>query len=308
MIERYPIADREGWLRRRHSDFNASVLATLLDAHEHMTLLSVWLDKRSDEPPPPLEDTPPMRRGRLLEPVAIEVIRELRPDWMVEAPGVYLRDPVHRIGGTPDTLVEDEHGRRGVIEIKSVEPGVFERRWRAEDGSICPPMAAAIQAIAYKRLLEAEWCAVAPLRVSHGVELDIVMVEEPPGLWERICEAAAAFWASIEAGAMPEPRFPADAELVLRLHRDVDPGLIIDLSGHNRLPAMRDRDAELAAVEKAACAERRAIKAELVALMGPAEVALYDGRPIAATKSVTRKAYNVPEMTYRDVRWKRSAP
>lgn len=305
MIERYPVADREAWLRRRHSDLTASVLAAVIDAHEHVTLLSVWLDKRADTPPPPVADTPPMRRGRLLEPVAIKVIRDMRPDWTVEAPGTYLRDPLHRIGGTPDAIVTDEHGRRGVVEIKSVEPGAFERGWRAADGSICPPLAAAIQAIAYKHLCEAEWCAVAPLRIAHGVELDIIMVEEPPELWDRICEAAAAFWASIEAGQMPEPRFPADTETVLRLHRAVDPGLIIDLSGNNRLPEMRDRDAELAAMEKAAGAERRAIKAELAHLLGPAEVGLFNGRPIVAAKSVTRKAYSVPEMTYRDVRFRR---
>jgi hypothetical protein len=308
MIERHPITDREAWLRLRHRDVTASVAAALLDAHERVTRLGLWLDKRGDTPPPPLEDTPPLRRGRLMEPVAIEVIREMRPDWKVEAPGIYVRDTERRIGCTPDTIVEDEHGRLGVVEIKSVEPGIFERSWRDVDGSISPPIAAAIQAIACKHLCEAEWCAVAPLRISHGVELDIVMVEEPPALWARLCEAAAEFWRSIEEGVPPEPTFPADTETVLRLHRESDPGFTVDLSGHNRIVEMRDRDAELAEREKSACEERRALKAELVHLLGPAEVGLFNGRPIVTAKSVTRKAYSVPESTYRDVRFKRSAP
>lgn len=303
-IERHPIGDREAWLRLRQRDVTASVAAALLDAHEHVSRLGLWLDKRGDSPP--LADSPPMRRGRLMEPVAIEVTRELRPDWKVEAPGIYVRDSERRLGCTPDTIVKDEHGRRGIIEIKSVEPGVFERSWRGEDGSVSPPMAAAIQAIVCKRLCEAEWCAVAPLRVSHGVELDIVPVEEPPALWDRLCDAAAEFWRSVEEGVPPEPTFPADNETVLRLHRVSDPGLTVDLSGHNRLPEMRDRDAELAAQEKAACEERRALKAELVHLLGPAEVGLFNGRPIVTAKSVTRKAYNVSESTYRDVRFRKA--
>lgn len=309
MIERRTIGLREQWLRWRHQDVTASVAAALLDAHPYVTRLGLYAAKTAADPAP-VPDSPQMRRGRHMERVAVEMLREdhPHPGWTVVGPvNAYYRDPELRIGCTPDVIVIDEDRRRGVVEIKSVEPGVFERSWRDENGGISPPAHAAVQAIVCRHLCEAEWCAVAPIRVGHGIDLDLVRVEEPPGLWDRLLEATAEFWRMVERGEPPEPTFPADTETVLRMHRTVEPGSVIDLSGDNGVLELRDRDAELALVERAACEERRSIKAQLAARMAGAEVATFNGATIATAKSITRKAYSVPENTFREFRWKKGA-
>ena len=74
-------------------------------------------------------NSPAMRRGRLMESVALEVIKEMHPDWDVRPANEYLRDPAHRIGATPDFYASTP--KPAVIEAKSVEPGVLQRTWVA---------------------------------------------------------------------------------------------------------------------------------------------------------------------------------
>lgn len=301
-IERHPIVDEEEWLRWRTKDVTASVAAALLDAHERHTKLQLYLDKSGVVP---LHDqaSAAMRRGQILEPVAVELLRAARPEWQIVAPRLYVRDPERRIGATPDVYVLDKEKRLGLVEIKSVEPSRFERTWRDGD-QISPPIAAAIQAIVCKHLCGADWCAVGVIRVGHAVDFDLVPIEEPDGLWDRLTQAAAEFWQAVADRKPPEPDFGRDADLLLRLYRDAEPESTVDLTGNNRVLTMQAQDEEYSAKEKSACEARRALKAELLHMMGKAEVALYNGRQIATARSVTRKAYQAKETTFRDVRWK----
>lgn len=308
MIERHPITDRAAWLRLRQRDVTGSSVAALLGVHERISKLELWHHHRGTVPFAPAQ-TAAMERGEVVEPGAIKLIKKRNPDWEVIPATDYYRDPDLRLGGTPDLFVRrPPNGKLTVVDIKSVERSIFAATWIDEAGGIAPPLSAALQLILYKHLTGADAAMVAPVRIGFGCELDLVEIPEPPGLWQRLVDAAREFWRSVETGTPPEPDYHRDAELLLQLHRDVDPGSTVDLTGNNRVLWMRDRDAELAAKEKTAFEERRALKAELIALMGAAEVALYDGRPIVTAKSITRKAYSVGEKQYRDIRWKKSAP
>jgi predicted phage-related endonuclease len=306
MIERHAIVGREEWLELRKRDVTGSHIAAVIDAHEYVTKLALWHHHRGSAPLSD-EETPAMERGALLEGVALKLLSKRHPDWHVEAPGVYLRDPEVRIGGTPDCIVYSTVGQIGVVEVKVPDYLVYQRDWIDDEGRLSPPASAAIQAITYRHLLAADFAMVGVLRVGRRLELELVTIEEPPELWPRVLEAVAEFWRSVEAGTPPEPNFERDAELVLRLNRKADPGTTVDLSGNNRLPTMRMLDAQYAEAEKQAHDKRKQLKAELVALMGSAETALFNGEVIATAKTVNRPGYEVKATTYRAVHWKGKA-
>src|SRR5262245_7287249 len=84
-IERIEYGDREAWLKLRGKDVTASVAGALLGVHEFTTPYGLWALKSGKIAEDP-EETGPMRRGRLLEPVAIELIQEEHPDWALVQP------------------------------------------------------------------------------------------------------------------------------------------------------------------------------------------------------------------------------
>lgn len=303
----FGISSRENWLALRRRDVTASVCAALLALHERVTPLQLYLHHTGVVSLEAGADTPPMRRGRLMQPVAVEVIRELHPDWEVEEAREYIRDPDTRLGCTPDVYIWTPPGRRsGVIEVKNIEPYVFERTWRDEDGGITPPMAALCQVVLTRHLCDAELAYIAALRVGHGVELDLIEVPPQPALIERLEAAAEAFWDNVEHRTPPPPDYFADAELVIAMRARVEERKTIDLSGNNRIAHLADEWTRLAAQEKEAVAGRKAIKAEIFDIMGDAEIALVNGEVAATAKRVDKRAEEKPRAgySYRDLRFK----
>ena len=315
MIERIPIDpdnDPEPWLALRRQDVNGSRAGALIGAHEYVSAAQLYYDKLGFVPLDDGDETGAMERGRLLEPVALELLKKRLPTWTFCRPRLYLRDPVIRLGATPDVYAHDDLGRFGVVEIKNPEPSVFRRTWQHADGSIEPPISAVIQAIVQRHLAGAEWAAVAALRVGHRLELDLVPVPaDTTGVYARICEACVEFWQRVAQRRPPEPDFGRDAALLLKLYASAGDEAagdeLIDLSGDNRLPELALRDHDLAEAIKAADAERTGIKAELRYKMGDAGGIVHNGRIIARAKTVRRAGYKVGPKVYRDVRFTSAA-
>jgi hypothetical protein len=241
---------------------------------------------------------------RLLEDVARKLIQEEHPEWDVLPASDYIRDTEKRLGCTPDVYVHrDNH--LGIVEIKSVQPHIFEQRWRNEEGGITPPMAATIQALLTKHLTGADFAYVAALRVSHGLELDMVEIPDSPKLIKRIEDAAPLFWERVKRKEPPPADFATDAELVIRMHAaKATPDKVIDLSADNELPEMADRYRELAAIAKAAEDERKIIKARLLDKLGDAEFVLRHGDVFATARLIKKDPYKVEPKPYRDVRFR----
>lgn len=302
-IERLRFSSREQWLGYRQKDVTASAAAALLGIHPYQTAYSLWALKTrkiSED----VEETPPMRRGKLLEPVAVQCLKEDRPDWQIsDHPlGLYFRDPVARIGATPDLFAKDENGKWGVIQIKSIEPGIFRKQWRDADGNITPPLWIVIQAIIECHLTGFEWAAVAPMIVGHGVELPVVPVPLHEGIIDRIKAEVAAFWRIVEEGRVPDADYGRDAALINQLYEPT--GAIVDLAQDNLAVELADEKERLAGEAKRVRERQDQVKAELLTKLGGASAGrLSDGRHITATR-VNRKAYDVPASSYMDVRIK----
>ena len=300
-VEVRTVTSREEWLAWRTQDVTASSAAALLALHPWTTPLMLHMDKLPGKKRIPLDgaDSPGMKRGRLLEPLGETMIREAHPDWEVWKADHYCRDPEHRLGATPDFYVRDAAKRLGVVQVKSIEPQVFERSWRdPESGDIIAPTWVGIQASLERHLTGAEFAMIGALRVGYAVDFDLLEVPHTPGLIERLEAAAAAFWRGIEKGEPPSPDFFADADLIRQLHQETIKGKSVDLTGNNRIAALAAEDARLAGLEKEVTAGRKAIKAEVIDLLGLAELGTVDGEVVVSAKKIDVEAEKVPRKGY----------
>jgi putative phage-type endonuclease len=269
MIERIPIPDRSAWLALRRRDITASDIGALFGCHPYRSPLQVFADKVGEGYD--RGDNSAMRRGRILEPAVAAAVAEEKPDWKIEKVTEYLRDPDLRLGATPDWFVHDKHGL-GVLETKTAEPSVFDRDWKSG-----PPLAWTLQCLVQMMLTDASWGAVAVLVMSRDFPVYIYDVPRHEGAEARITEKVRAFWAAIEAGQQPPADFTKDGQVIAAMFKREHEGSIVDLSGHNRMPEILDRRAELAGVLKDAEAEKDAIDAEIKAAIGLAETASVPG-------------------------------
>lgn len=310
-IEIIPCADDALWRAARAQDVTASVAAALLGVHEWETPFSLFHAKKGVAQGQ--EETEPMRRGRLLEPVAVQVLRERHPDWTIQHNDgkgrVYYRDASARIGATPDVIVDCPERGRGVVQIKSVEAGVFNRKWKTE-GEVEPPTWIAVQAIIEASLVGAQWAMVAPIVVGHGVEVPEIEIPIHFGVMAKLRAAVAEFWDRIERDDPYPPDYARDGALIAGLYADDDGGEI-DLSGERIWSLLEQRD-KLKDAERAgaqAAKERAIIDAEIIHMLGNAQRGRLmrngapDGRTVEA-KTIRRKPYSVAASSYRSIRLK----
>jgi predicted phage-related endonuclease len=304
-IQRITPTSRAAWHVLRAQDITASVVGALVGEHEFVTLFELWARKTgrlsSDE-----GESPAMQRGRLLEPVAVQLIREQHPDWKIEhnaAANVYYRDPAARLGGTPDVIVTDAPGRgRGVIQIKSVEASVYRRKWLVE-GEPEVPTWIALQAAVEAYLTGARWAAVAPLVVGHGLEMPLIEVGIPDGLVDAIKEKVAEFWQMVAEGREPVADPARDGKVIDRLFAHGDGRAEVDLSTNNRFRELIETRAAALAAANEHHRTVEQIDAEVKLMMGNATVAhIGDGRRIT-WENRHRAGFAAPAISYRFLKY-----
>jgi len=306
---RLPIADRDEWLRWRRDDVTASVAACLFGdgVHPYTTAYDLWARKSGliDEGG---EETPAQRRGNLLEPVALALLAEERPDWKIEPGRFYYRDIDARIGATPDALAtRPDIAELGVVQIKTVGHHAFHRGWKDEFGEVQTPLWIGVQATIEAALVDARWAAVAAMQIGDGgIDMHVEDVPLHAGIMEKLRIAVAEFWRRVEAKQPYPPDFRRDAAIIAKIYRDDDGGEI-DLSDDARvadLIAARQELSDREAAGAAATKERKAIDAEIIAKLGnAARGRLGDGRVIEA-RTVRRAGYEVKPASYRAVKVK----
>lgn len=219
-------ADRRAWLDARRHDVTASQAACLLGVHPYTTAYGLWAEKSgrvaSDD-----ADNPVLRRGRLLEPVVIEMLREDRPDWTVEyrRDNAYFRNPQDRIGATPDAFATrpDIFGQ-GVVQVKTIADDKFRREWiDAETGEVVLPLWIAVQAIVEATLTGATWACVAVMVIGRGIDLQIIDVPLNTRVMERLRREVREFWRMVDEGIEPEIDWNRDGAAVAEVYRDSMP-------------------------------------------------------------------------------------
>ena len=212
-----------------------------------------------------------------------------------------------RLGATPDAFIYEDDGtdvRKGIVQIKSVLARSFKDKW-VVDGAIVPPMYCAIQASIEAVFTSADFALLAAIVVDYdGATLHVIDAPVMPKLYKKAAQLSRLFWQKLEAGEAFQPDYSQDADLIKALYPDVTPDKIVDLSGDNSFASLGARDAALALAERETEKARRAIKAEALAKMGDAEIALVNGEVYATKKRIDvkelfHKAYSFPKITFK---------
>lgn len=294
-VETRPVADRAEWLRWRAQDVTASAAGALLGIHEYVTPYALWHEKRgtgqpteSDAPTITADEIAlsPLARGTRLEPLAVEMIQALRPEWIVEPARHYFRAPAARLGATPDVLaIDPERDGLGIVQIKTVGEWAAQK-WRdADTGDMIPPLWIAVQAIIEADLTGASWAAVAALRTGGALSLRLIDIPLHARTMARVRAEVAEFWRRVEADEAYPPDYHRDGAIIARLFAE-DDGSEIDLSDDARVAeivaaraALKARESDGSAAEKA----RKPLDAELIHKLGNASRGrLRDGSIIEA--------------------------
>jgi hypothetical protein len=300
-------ATREEWLSLRKLDVTASQAAALLGAHPYTTAYQLWADK-TGRSSADHEENGAMRRGRLLEPVVIAMLREERPDWIIEYQPeslTYFRDTDHRIGATPDAFATIPGlGGRGIVQAKTCSDWSFRQNWLDPDShEVVLPIWIAVQAIVEADLTGAQWAVVAVLVVGHGIDLHVIDIPLHEGVRARLHEAVADFWAIVEKGGHPPIDWMKDARAVLDVYRDVDDDAVANLSEAAGFDDLVARYHAAKAREKDGREQAEQLRPQIISALGNASI----GETLAwyvSAKVQHRKAYEVKASSSRVLRVK----
>ncbi|MBN9073981.1 MAG: YqaJ viral recombinase family protein [Rhizobiales bacterium] len=222
----YPQTHEE-WLALRRPAVTASVAGCLLGVHPWDTPFSLWAIKSGRAADSDI-DNAVLRRGRLLEPVIFQMLREDRPDWTVEYPlgNRFFLDREARIGATPDSFATrpDVFGQ-GTVQGKTIARSDFEGKWiDAETGEVVLPLWIAIQAIVEATLTGCTWAAVAVLIIDQRrLDLEVIDVPLNTRVMHRLRREVREFWRMVEAGEEPPIDWNRDGAAVAEVYRDSMP-------------------------------------------------------------------------------------
>lgn len=266
--------DRADWLELRKGFITASVAGALLACHPYTTAYQVWALKtgRLDES---TEETDAMRRGRLLEPVAVQMLREERPTWTIDyrADNAFFADRALRLGATPDAFAyRPDMDGRGIIQFKTSSEEAYRSGWiDPESGEVEVPLWIAVQAIVEAKLTGAAWAAVAVLVVGRGILMQVVDIPLHPQVWRALLATVSEFWRLTEAGEHPPVDWDRDGSAVLDVNRWTE-AKRIDLTTDNLV------DTFASSLEDARVARRElqkredVLRAQILYAMGSAEI------------------------------------
>ncbi|MCV0395430.1 MAG: YqaJ viral recombinase family protein [Rhizobiaceae bacterium] len=283
-------ADRDAWLAARRQDVTASVAGCLLGVHPYTTAYGLWAEK-SGRIPSDDQDNAILRRGRLLEPVVVEMLREDYPEWTIEyhRDNAYWRDTADRIGATPDAFgTRPDAFGQGILQIKTVAEDKFRREWLDPDtGEVILPLWIAVQAIVEATLTGSAWASVAILVWGRGIELVVEDVPLDAGarVMARLRREVREFWRKVEAGEEPPIDWHHDGAAVLAVWSDSLPDRK-DLTGVDEIDATiadyrASKDAANAAQQRV---ER--LRPRILHALGSAEAGFTDNWDITARTSV----------------------
>jgi predicted phage-related endonuclease len=287
-IERIKIESKDQWLTLRKFDVTASVLGAI-DGHDpYVSPLRLYLEKRGVELPQKPGDSPVLRRGRLFENAVAAAVAEMRPDWTLEKCTHYYRDNFLGLGATPDYYLH-AGDRSGILQIKTVTMGVFDREW-SEDTA---PVRTMIQIRAETMLTGADFGAIAVMIMSEpNYPVYIIEVPRDEAEENKIRETVTKFWQTIQDGNQPEPDYSLDKALIAAMAPHETEQWVIDLSQDNEVVSGLLERAELRAKIKAEEERCEQIEALLMDKMQDAAIAKVPGFSVT-WRTEQRKGYTV---------------
>lgn len=261
-----PIDSEEQWRALRRTHCGGSEIGALFGESSYLTAFELWHQKKGLVPEPDLSGDDRVFFGRILEQAIVEAVRQ-QTGWTVHrSHRYYSLQPELGLGGTPDADILAHERGPGILECKNID-SYAARAW---DG--IPPLSFELQIQTYLELTDCSWACLAVL--VGGNSLKLYTYERRPRAIAIIKDKVKAFWASIEAGEPPEPNFQSDADTISTLYRAAEAGKVIDLTGDAHFAELVARYEAVTALKRQYEREARALRAELLTLVGDAELAL----------------------------------
>lgn len=292
-------ADRLEWHGARKKFITASVAGALLSCHPYTTAYQLWAEK-TDRIQPDDAENDAMRRGRLLEPAAVQMLREERPEWVVDYRNdqAFYCDDAIRIGCTPDAFaMRPDLAGDGIIQFKTSSEEAFRNGWiDPETGDVEIPLWIAVQAIVEAKMTGAKWATVAVMVVGRGIHMEVVDIPLHDAVWERLVWATAEFWSVTDSGQHPPIDWDRDGSTVIGVNRHSF-ARKIDLSNDEffdsyvaRLDTTRIERREKQKLEEV-------MRAQILHAMGDAEVAETSKFTVIARSTIDQNGRSTRKIT-----------
>lgn len=273
-----------------------SDIAAILGVSPYKTAYQLWLEKTGqveDEPDPGKEKI--LRRGKLMEPVIVQMAKEEYGIEITAHNQRYIDDEFPFMSAEIDFEWKDNDGIQNA-DCKSASP-FTAHWWGKEQGDDSIPVYYTAQflwgqGIKNKRLGHRQRTLCITLLGSD--DLRVYRVERDDNMIEYMREEAKKFWAMVKNGAPPEAKNLEDVRLMWPQDNgeriEATPEIAEKVERYkllNKIIAGHQAEQELLELDIFKYMQDR------TELLGP------DGKKIATRKLQTRKAYTVNETSFR---------
>lgn len=281
------------WLAMRAADVTSTECSALFDCSPYSTQYSLFHTKTGQlEVDFELNDR--IRWGNRLEAAIAYGIAE-DTGLIVEPFKVYARIPEFRMGSSFDFkivgLAEDYKGTDetyrdafrdngpGIMEIKNVDGLQFKRAWIADGQIMEAPPHIELQVQHQLETADMEWTLVGPL-VGGNAPMPFLRMRDR-SIGRAIIDKVATFWHMVDTGKAPSPDFSQDADTIAQLLYQ-DNGKTIDMSENARLKELIALHEQANSTYSEAEKKKKALKAEILTLIGTNAKVLVPGYSISA--------------------------
>lgn len=256
----------------RLTGIGASDAAPVLGVSKWRSPLDIYLEKRGEAPP--IEETEPMRWGKILEPVVLAEFRRRGFPIITELP--MLRSEAH-----PFMIAHLDAGLdTAVVEAKTARSA---EGW-GEDGSSEAPADYVVQAH-HQMIVTDLRLAFLPVLIG-GSDFRVIKLPFDDELGAMIIDAEADMWRRVQEAEPPAPRSLADVNALYRRSRAEGIEAAEEIAqAWGELLSIRKTIAD---AEKAADERERTIKAYL----GERDTLTYNKKVIATWKECTTTRFD----------------
>lgn len=287
------LAERQKWL-------GASEVAALFGESPYSTRFSLYHEKLGNLPHADLDGDERVQAGNFLEPAIAAFAAEA---WGIRLRKVnrYIPHPsVERMGCSLDYEAFGEGSGYIPVEIKNVDSLIFRDGWKAQrDTIVDAPIHILLQAQHQLACTGAPYAYL--IALVGGNRLLRMRFDRDPETIALIEGEVAKFWVAVDARQEPRADFLEDAETIGQLYKRVAAAKAIDMTGHNRLPMLIAEYRAASAAAKAADDRKKSAKAEMLTIIGDAEVVTCGADKITA-KEIHKAEVVMKATTYRDFR------
>lgn len=291
--EELTFTTEQEWLAMREQDITSTEAAALFGCSPYATTYELF-HRKTGQLVVDFEANDRTRWGNRLEAaIAYGIAEDL--GLVVEPFKVYVRIPELRMGSSFDFKIvglaegyqgNDETYRDlfrengpGIMEVKNVDGLQFKRAWIADGEVMEAPPHIELQVQHQQEVADLEWTIIAPL-VGGNTPMPFYRLRDRQ-IGQAIREKCAAFWAMVDAGQAPAPDFVQDADTIGRLLLNSN-GETVDMSDNNRLAELVALHEQASEQHKQAETSKKAIKAEILTIVGASAKVTLNGAYISA--------------------------